>query len=64
MNPFDHFAVDKGLGRRAFDVELNAAFTLDDADVERLVALQQFLAVIEAAATIEYGKRAVTEDVV
>ena len=61
MNPLDHFTVDEGDGRCALDLELDAAFALHDADFERLIALEQLLAVIDRAAAIEDGQRAISK---
>ena len=55
----NHLAIDKGGGRRIDDVELDAARTLNDADIEGAVAFQQLLGVVEFVAGVEHGQRAV-----
>ena len=64
VDPLDHLAVDEGVRGRAADIELDAAFALDDLDVEILVTLEQFLAVVDRAAGIQHRQRAFTEDLV
>ncbi len=64
VNPANHFAIDERAGRRAADIELDAALALQDADVEARVPLEQFLAVVDVAAAIEYCKRTFAKHVV
>ena len=64
VDTLDHLAVHEGVGRRAADVELDAAFTLDDLDVEVLVAFEQLLAVVDRTAGVEHRQRAFAEDLV
>ena len=60
----DHLVVDECAGRRALDIELDAAFALDDVDIERWIPFQQFLAVVEVIAAIQHGQRAIAENLV
>ena len=64
VDALDHLAVDKGDGRRALDVEFDAALALDDGDFKRLVALQQGAAIVDGAAAIQDRQRAAAEGVV
>ena len=61
IDALDDLAVHKGTGRGVAELQLDAAFFLDDADIEGLVALQQFLAVIEVVAAVEHRERTVAE---
>jgi hypothetical protein len=60
---FDHFAVDEGDARRALDIELDAALALQDADIERFITFQQFLAIVDGAAAIEHSQCAATQSI-
>ena len=64
LDALDHLAVDEGAGGRAGDVELDAALAVDQADVEGLVAFEQFLAVVGLVAAVQHGKRAVPQEFV
>ena len=64
VDPLDHLALDEGVGGRAADIELDAAFALDDLDVEILVPFEQFLAVVDRTAGVQYRQRAFAEDLV
>ena len=60
----NHFPVDKRTGRRTVDVELDAPLATEQPEPERLITLQQFLAVIELIAAIEHCQRAIAEQLV
>ena len=64
IDALDHLAVDEGTGRRTFYRQFDAPLFLDDADIEGLVTIQQFLAVIQRIAAIQHGERTIAKDVV
>src|SRR3970282_2606643 len=55
----DDLPVDEGGGRRALYFQLDAALLRHHADVERTIALQQFLAVVQLVAAVENRQRTV-----
>ena len=61
VDPLDDLSVHERAGGRIPQIELDTAFFLDDMDIEGLVTLQQFLAIIKVVATIEYRERTIAE---
>ena len=57
----DHHAVDEGGGRRILDLELDAPGLAHDPQVEILVLLEYHARVVDVAAGIEHGQRALAK---
>ena len=61
VDTLDNLAVDERAGRSPRDPQLDTTLFLDHPDVERLVAFQQFLAIIQVTAAVEYRERTVAK---
>ena len=57
----DHLAVDEGRGRRVLDLELDAPGLAHDPQIEVLVFLEDRPRIVDIAAGVQHGERALAE---